>query len=966
MQTIFDLCQPRKDVLEGRIRDEEFAADLSKVINGAAVPEYGDPALFFRYTHPTRGLKTLLETICRRLSGVGGELNSVIRLDTQYGGGKTHSLIALTHAVRGMSGVESIEEFVDPSLLPKGNVRVAALDGERSDPSNGLKLEEGLFAHSLWGEMAYQLAGRDGFERVKKSDQNHNAPGESTITELFGGEPTLILIDEISVYLRKATLAFGEAANQFTAFIQALIKAVSSTPNVALVCTLAVRLEDQKATDAYKAEQQIAVTAFSEVESVVSRTLLQLDPTEEDETVDVLRRRLFEDVNDVEKDDVLNAYFKLWDKNRDILSPDAISPEVRDQFKKGYPFHPEILNVMVEKISSLSNFQRTRGMLRLLTRTVHHLWKEKPDDAYAIHPHHIDPGHASIRGEITTKLNQGVYAPALSADVAAVPGKDPATAQRIDSDQFPGQAPVTSYVARTIFLNTMAFGDSAQGISSEQLRYSVCSMAIEPALVEASRKSFAIDSMYLDDRPGASMRFRVEPNLALIINRSMRDVDPGDLRDVLQTKIKDLFSGKPGDFELIPFPAGPYEVPDDVGNGQPYLVVLHYDALTVSEMHSELPSDLARLATKKGASEDVRILQNNMVFVVADKKLRTDMKDAVRRRLGLAAIQSGPQMEDLAAYQQKRIEEMLETSISSMAITTLQCYRHLFYPSSAPIGTGAAKIGHTTIELVNASDSPGNGQQHIKRSLREQKKLLMADDQPDAPTYVRDQTPLKNKGEITVAELRNEFRKAPKLSILMDDSPLVSCIRLGIEHGHFIYREGDLVWGKGDPNPTIQLTNNTFVHTLEDAKNKKIWPRPPKEEKIEVPETKAETPGATSGTEVVPESGDGESSNRDPGETKGIRERESSFAEATVISAEGPLRQALVELFEKARKQDIDGFEIVTIRFFEHKGAWAIHQTLATYRGADSTCSLEVEMEMDGVDSFSVNFSGTLEKANSI
>src|SRR5690606_13419787 len=106
---------------------------------------------------------------------------------------------------------------------------------------NGLRLEDGVLAHSMWGELAYRLAGRAGYERVRRSDETHTAPGESTIAELFGGEPTLILIDEISVYLRKVAQHFPDSANQFTAFIQALIKAVTSTPQVALVFTLAVR-----------------------------------------------------------------------------------------------------------------------------------------------------------------------------------------------------------------------------------------------------------------------------------------------------------------------------------------------------------------------------------------------------------------------------------------------------------------------------------------------------------------------------------------------------------------------------------------------------------------------------------------------------------------------------------------------------------------------------------------------------
>jgi len=282
MKNIFSLSVPRDDVKAGRIRDEEFAADLAKVANGTATPEYGDPATFFRHTHPTRGLRTLLSTVCRRLSGKGGELNSVVRLDTQFGGGKTHSLIALVHAVRGMNGVPNASEFVDPSILPKGEIRVAALDGENCDPANGLKLEEGVFARSLWGEMAYRLAGRKGFDRVRKSDEQHVAPGTDTIVELFDGKPCLILIDEIAIYLRKVARVFPDRTDQFAAFVQSLLKAVSTTPQVSLVFTLAVRAEDKVATDAYREEQQIAMGAFEEAESVVGRKATQLNPTEED------------------------------------------------------------------------------------------------------------------------------------------------------------------------------------------------------------------------------------------------------------------------------------------------------------------------------------------------------------------------------------------------------------------------------------------------------------------------------------------------------------------------------------------------------------------------------------------------------------------------------------------------------------------------------------------------------------
>lgn len=252
---IFDTCRPRKDVEAGTVRDDEFMADLSRVVNGTAPEDYLEPAKFFAKSYPTRGMKELLKAICLRLSGKGGEVSSIIRLGTQYGGGKTHALIALVHAVRGMQGVTNVKDFIDPAILPSGTVRVAALDGENADPANGLTLEAGLLAHSLWGEMAYRLAGRSGYERVRQSDEKHIAPGADTIRELFGGQPTLILLDEVSVYLRKVERAFPDASKQFAAFVHDLFKAVASTPRVALVYTLAIGKDDQGKRNVVKGRQ---------------------------------------------------------------------------------------------------------------------------------------------------------------------------------------------------------------------------------------------------------------------------------------------------------------------------------------------------------------------------------------------------------------------------------------------------------------------------------------------------------------------------------------------------------------------------------------------------------------------------------------------------------------------------------------------------------------------------------------
>ena len=257
-------------------------------------PIYESPESFFALTYPTHNLRNLVRDVALRLAGKNDK--AVRQLELTYGGGKTHGLIGLTHAVRGMQGVANAEEFVDPGLLPMGAVRVAAIDGEYSSPADGPTLEGDLRAYSLWGELAYRLAGAEGYQRVQESDRKHVAPGAETLRELFGDEPTLIMLDEVSVYLRKVERVHPGASNQFTAFMQALLKAVESTPRASLVFTLAIG-KDLAAKDAYKEEHERALAALAEAESVASRKATQLNPTEEDETADVLRRRLFETVD---------------------------------------------------------------------------------------------------------------------------------------------------------------------------------------------------------------------------------------------------------------------------------------------------------------------------------------------------------------------------------------------------------------------------------------------------------------------------------------------------------------------------------------------------------------------------------------------------------------------------------------------------------------------------------------------
>ena len=835
--------------------------------------------------------------------------------------------------------------------MPSEDVAVAALDGENADPANGVTLEPGLLARSLWGEMAYRLAGREGFERVRTSDETHVAPGTDTLVELFGDRPALILIDEVAVYLRKVARVHPDKADQFAAFLQSLLKAVSTSPRAVLVFTLAVNAEDSSSKDAYGPEQQIAMAAFDEAVKVAGRKATVLNPTRDDETAAVLRRRLFESVDADGAAAAVAAYRELWKRHAGDLPADAADARTAAQFQAAYPFHPEVMATLMEKTSGLATFQRTRGMLRLLSRTVSHLWNERPADATAIHLHHVDPGHGPIREEVLTRWEQNAFAPALGADVAAAEGLAAATAEQIDTATFPGRPPIASYLARTVFLHTLA-PESVRGVNAEQLRFSLLGPSIEPAFVEQARKQFVEKALYLDDRPGSPLRFMAQPNLVQLVSRHSGEIDSAAVKARLDERVRDLFAGNAGrPFEPVFFPGDAHAIPDEVGDGKPLLVVLHHDAQSVAGDPGSLPEDLATLATTAGAGGGFRKFLNNLVFVVAEHGEVNRMKAQTRRQLGLERLQSTGGMEDLADYQQARVKEMTAKVGLESAVAIAQCYRHLFYPDRGGMTRGRAKLSHTPMGLADTASDPGNCQKNVQRALADHKKVLSPGDEPDAPAFVRDQTTLKQTGEVTTANLRDQFRQAPNLSILLGDEPLTACIRRGIDQGVFVYRVGEQVYGKGDPAPNVAFSDQAFVHTMEDAKAKKLWPRPEPEP---APPKTAQNGTATAGP------GTGTSTAGDVGAQPAEQPAPGTFA------AQGSLGRALTDVFDNARDAGVAGFASLSIKLFNPTETWNFHQAAAALKGPVTTCTLDASMSAEGVEEFEVVFRGSMAKANQV
>ena len=221
---------------------------------------------------------------------------AIFRLDTSFGGGKTHGLIALVHAARGMQGVANPDEFVDAALLPSGEVRIAAFDGENADPANGRRMGNDVLAFTPWGEIAYALAGTAGLRTGPAIGRRRRCPWRRDHRRTVRRQPALILLDELSIYLRKIK-GRPNARDQLTAFLTSLFKAVESRPAPRSSTRLrSARMA--KAATPIRDENQFIADRMAEAESVSARKATLLNPTEDDETVQVLRRRLFAHIDD--------------------------------------------------------------------------------------------------------------------------------------------------------------------------------------------------------------------------------------------------------------------------------------------------------------------------------------------------------------------------------------------------------------------------------------------------------------------------------------------------------------------------------------------------------------------------------------------------------------------------------------------------------------------------------------------
>ncbi|CAN5812899.1 hypothetical protein BH23GEM7_BH23GEM7_14250 [soil metagenome] len=310
MQPVFDTCTPRPEVLTGELREQQFAAKLKAVLDGTADPVYQNGQKFFENTFVTEGLRSLTREVFGRLSGREPANSPFIRLETSFGGGKTHNLIALYHLSQGQrEGVPT--DLVDPDWIPASPWTAAGVVGSDMDPANGIE-HEGITTRTLWGELAWQIGRARGdaagaYELVRQSDELLAAPGTQVLERLVGDEPALLMLDEIARYLTAARAIptanrQSNLAEQTVAFLMSLIEFAASQPRVAVVLTLA------DSRDAFGEATEELKQELSDARRVSARQERVITPTAETEISRIVSHRLFEGIEPAAARETAEAY----------------------------------------------------------------------------------------------------------------------------------------------------------------------------------------------------------------------------------------------------------------------------------------------------------------------------------------------------------------------------------------------------------------------------------------------------------------------------------------------------------------------------------------------------------------------------------------------------------------------------------------------------------------------------------
>ncbi|MGY2373728.1 ATP-binding protein [Pseudomonas sp. SDO524_S393] len=711
-----EIAIPHEDVLKGTFQQAEFAADISRVHQGSASEEYQDAALFFQRTFITEGMRLLLDSVVKRLAGKGGD--PVVQLQTAFGGGKTHTLLAVYHLAKGtlpasqLQGISPILDAAGIQELPRANV--AVLDGVDLLDLASKPRKHGEFAvKTIWGELAWQLGGAESYAMVQEADENGTAPGKGALAQMLASRaPCIILMDElvrfVSQFEEGKTLSGGTYDTQIS-FVQSLTEALKAVPTAILLASLPY-------SDREAGSQQ-GIKALRALEHYFGRVQALWKPVATEEAFEIVRRRLFANISDqLGAEEVCRAYADFYSANAGDFPPDTQDSHYFERMKHAYPIHPEVFDRLYEDWSSLDNFQRTRGILKFMAKVIHRLWTDGNNDLM-IQPGSLPLYDSDTRNEAIYYLPQG-WDPVLERDID---GERAITTELDNAKPLFGSILACRRIARAVFLGSApdagAVGGSKhhRGIELENLMLGCA----QPGQVLGHYKDGVrslVDRLQYFNSANNRYWFDTRPNL----RREMEDRKRRfNLREDVYPYIREKLRFTPGSFGGVHVFTESASVPDDLALR---IVVLHPEA--TFGRSAQGPATDAALAILKQRGDLARQKQNRLIFLAPDADNVSRLKDHVCSALAwqsiVADVKEGRL--NLDQHQAKQASSSLEQANEGLARMVRETYKWLLAPmQEAKPGKG---IGDLQWEHFQVNPAVANRADEIEKILKEHELLI--------------------------------------------------------------------------------------------------------------------------------------------------------------------------------------------------------------------------------------------------
>jgi len=707
-----EIAVPHEDVLKGTFQQAEFAADLTLVHDGKATAEYQNPVLFFERTYITEGMRLLLDSVIRRLSSKGGD--PVIQLKTSFGGGKTHTLLAVYHlasaktAPSRLAGISAIMDTAKITELPKA--RIVVLDGIKQSPSQPVKHGK-IAIHTLWGDLAWQLGKEEGYERVKDSDLKGTQPGKTVLMELLAAyAPCVILMDELVAYIRQFEEGKSYTGGTFESnlsFIQSITEAVKGVPNAILLASL---------PDSHQAGGPRGVLALNALEDYFKRLQAIWKPVGTEEAFSIVRRRLFETIKDtVAVDSACQSFADFYNTVKNELPSEAQETRYFNRMKDAYPIHPEVFDRLYEDWSTLENFQRTRGVLKMMAKVIHRLWVDNNRDAF-IMPGSIPLYDGEVRNETIQYLPQG-WDPVVERDIdgdrseaAAIDNGDTRfgviqAARRVSRSIFMGSAPTTSnQVARGVDMNHVLLGCVQPGQSVALYKDAIRRLTERLHFLNSGNDRFWFDTK-------ANLRREME-------ERKRRFSEEEEVRPNIRTTLLVLFAGNhvfAGSHMFTVLS----DVPDDNGLR---LYVLPPDVAYARTGRSTAVERAAEVLKVRG--EQPRQRQNRLVFLAADFDSVGRLKDQVRSMLAWKSIvdDNNEGKLNLDTFQAKQARKSQADAEEGVKHMVREAYKWVLVPCQE---AKQGKVSDMEWQAFAVSSSAPNIAVEIERVLKDSEALIL-------------------------------------------------------------------------------------------------------------------------------------------------------------------------------------------------------------------------------------------------